>query len=309
MGVVKSPEKGGANGLGGDTVIKLLSKIALGVGILAAFYEAIGPILGTLIKFLGAVLLVLLRPFLEKGADFFRDMAPKIIDIADNVAAFLDKALGGDKRAKDFMSSEFKSLSALDQIAAIFFDLLSLKFESIKGLFDTWGKNIDDLLNRGFIDNVIKFVDDVGVALGLIINGVAGIVNDFLGDIGIALGLIIKGFGDVWAWFTSEFGKAFTSFMNTLISIINKVLDTIRSIPIIGGSVPAPFKPISFSNQNFTPANFSPIGGGQSANITQNFSIQAGVDREILMKFAREIAQGQKSGLSRSGVLGGNFNG
>src|SRR3990167_2269189 len=208
LGVMGSPGKSEIKGVQnrqGADVLKTLCKIALAVGILSAFYEAIGPIFGTVLKLLAALILTILQPFLKTGLEFFQVIAPRLLDATTKLAEKIEAAFG--KSPEYFKSPEFKNAEFLDQAI----EVLVNPIDALQALWNQW---VEDAKNWDFGTFIINLLTAIG-----------GAVKGTLETIGsVTLGIL----GAIGTWLFNAIKNALNSTISKLSELANWLLSLLK---------------------------------------------------------------------------------
>ena len=320
-GSKKEKGKGGESTQGGG-ILELLPKIALGIGIIAAFYEAVGPILSAVIKVLAAILLTLLRPFLEKGVAFFGDWAPHIIDAVEQIAVGFEQ----DVQAPFFESAEFFNKSFAERMGIVAVNLPEAIYTVVRNLF-RWA----DETARGLLKGGLNFLVGIGTWIWDSLTKVLGVAWIVLSGLGTWIwDNLMQVFSFVWnnlidlgSWLRNNFMQIFRNAFNALVNGINTLIgyieSVIRKLPGLRsfsiaklGTIDTPVTsafntPYAFTSQNAA-AGLKAAGNQMSYSPTYNIS--ADVDGNALKRMLEEQNRNFLFQLRQQGTLGGrNYNG
>ncbi len=288
-------------------IAALLVVIAVGMTLISAFFDAVGPIIKVVMKMISAMILILLMPFLKRGLPVLFDILKWMISGTKAISGFIDnfmtyiekllgKAMGGDIGAifellvgplgmlVIFLGKELvKFLAAVDWKAIVdaVIPMLQNAFEIIKGLINTLGVTV---FGEGIWNDIKAAIDFIATS----VFG-EGIWNDIKNA--------ITGTGGVIDKFVA-IRDAFGDFLTNLINLYNTMFAQ------FGLYIEHPQTGVSYSSSiSRTPFP----GGGSGGGIPEGYRRIPGGGLETIAERDARMSDQMSDFISRPGMGAQSF--
>ncbi len=230
---------GGASALGFlGKILNGILKIVPGIALIAAFFDAVGPIMKILFKTLSAVILILLTPFLKLFIPLLRAGIPALINFSKLIAERVQKLFDAFKLPEAFqklaegdIKGFFETVfSGLAPGIKTWIDLILDDFAFIFGFLPEPFKDVFDkiIVAARFVND--KLFGDSGWFLKFVV-GIAEVVDILFGGGGLWL-KIISGLLNV----KDNLLPVFNSIVDALSDFLGKIRALLGFFGIGGGS-------------------------------------------------------------------------
>ena len=154
--------------------LKLLGKIAAGIGIVAGFWMAIGPILSPFVKLIGALFLILLMPFIKAIMPAIVDNLPMIVEKVKGVAEGITDILNWFQKNFGTTGSLIAAIAGLLVLNAVV-SMATGAITGALGLFITKGGALLPAVFNAAISLISGGLTALATALGVSV-GAAGLI-------------------------------------------------------------------------------------------------------------------------------------
>lgn len=349
---------GGSGGTGGSTggsapsqsgaagnlgFLKLLVPIAAGIGVVAAVFEAIGPILSIFLKTFTAILLILLMPFLQLFLPLLKVGLPMLINFAKDIADGVRFLFGAFK-----LPQAFEKLSQGD-FAGFLLEVLEGGIQTLAGLGQWILVKLTEIFSGAFgiLVGIGTWIWDMFTGLWQlefkILIGIGSWLLNTVKNL-FKTGLtLLSGFGQwLWTTITTAFASLPTKIMEVIGSIAQKLKDGVNALLQImfgglnsiitflkGIAIPSPFgtiKPFSFLSTFAVPhldtggrieetgiavvhkgETVVPPGQGQGITYSPTYNISGAIDETGWKRMMEEHDRTFLSNIRQATSFGGRF--
>jgi len=171
--------------------LKLLGKIAAGIGIVAGFWMAIGPILSPFVKLIGALFLILLMPFIKAIMPAIVDNLPMIVEKVKGVAEGITDILNWFQKNFGTTGSLIAAIAGLLVLNAVV-SMATGAITGALGLFMTVGGKLLPVILQAGIRLVTAIIGAAGNFISWLVPALGGTsgLPSIAAGLGIVAGII-----------------------------------------------------------------------------------------------------------------------